>query len=427
MREVIGEPRSRQRVRVERGIYRQANGKYVVCFMHDGKPRFRTVGNDLDFARAQRDTFARAAKFGVLAAAPRLPLQTVAGWWLERYARRVASGERRVRTLEIHSYYLKRCVLPALGSRLIREITVADVAELLDRLRARGCAEKTLAGALATLNNVMRFAVRNNWIAASPVEKLERHERPHPERHVQRALGCQQIARLLACCRPSYRTLVATAVYTGMRLSELLGLVWDDVDLDRGCIHVRAQLSRANSSSPARRVAPKTRAAVRQIPLTPQLTRLLREHRSVAPRRAGSDWVFSTRNATPLSQRNVQRSALHHAADAAGLRVDGEPLRFHDLRHTFASHMIVDLGLDVVQVSRILGHASPRTTLDIYAHVFDDARHTADTRARMARSAFAGLLEDDEDEGTVITLPAVADATSGPLSARQRAAIKWAT
>lgn len=427
MHEVVEGTRSRRRVRVERGIYRQANGKYVVCFMLDGKPRFRTAGYDLDLARAQRLSFVRAARFGVLAAAPRLRLEMVAGWWLERYERRVDTGERRVRTLEIHRYYLQRHLLPLMGSRLIREITVADVAELLDRLRARGCAEKTVAGALGTLNNVMRFAVRSSWIAESPVEKLERYERPRPERHPQRALGREEIARLLDCCLPAYRALVATALYTGMRLSELLGLVWDDVDFDRGLIHVRAQLSMAHIGSPARRVAPKTRAAVRQIPLTPQLATLLRERRLAAARSGAGDWVFSTRNGTPLSQRNIQRSALHLAADAAGLRVDGARLRFHDLRHTFASHLIIDLGLDVVQVRRLMGHASPSTTLSIYAHVFDEARHAADIRARMARSAFAGLLENDEDERKVITLPAAASSTVGPLSARQRAAIKWAT
>jgi integrase len=407
--------------------HRQANGKYAVCFMLDGKPRFRTVGTDLELARAQRLSFVRAARFGVLAAAPRLRLEMVAGWWLERYQGRVDRGERRVRTLEIHSYYLKRHLLPLVGSRLIREITVADIAELLDRLRERGCAEKTVAGALGTLNNVMRFAVRNSWIADSPVEKLERCERPRPERHPQRALGREEIFRLLAHCLPAYRDLVATALYTGMRLSELLGLTWDDVDLDRGCVHVRAQLSHAHIGSLARRVAPKTRAAVRQIPLTPQLSALLRDRRLAAARGAGGDWVFSTRKGTPLSQRNVQRSALHYAADAAGLRLDGARLRFHDLRHTFASHLIIDLGVDVIQVSRMLGHASPSTTLNIYAHLFDDARHAADVRARMARSAFAGLLETHDDERRVITLPAAASSTEGPLSARQRAAIKWAT
>ena len=106
--------------------------------------------------------------------------------------------------------------------------------------------------------------------------------------------------------------------------------------------------------------------------------------------------------------------------------LNGARLRFHDLRHTFASHLIIDLGLDVVQVSRLMGHASPSTTLNIYAHMFDEARHAADIRARLARSAFAGLLEDDEDERRVITLPAAASSPGGPLSARQRAAIKWA-
>jgi integrase len=99
---------------------------------------------------------------------------------------------------------------------------------------------------LGTLNNVVRFAVRNNWIAECPSEKLERHERPRPERHPQRALGREEIARLLANCLPAYRDLVAVAIYTGMRLSELLGLTWDDVDFDRCLIHVRAQLSRSH-------------------------------------------------------------------------------------------------------------------------------------------------------------------------------------
>lgn len=67
-------------------------------------------------------------------------------------------------------------------------------------------------------------------------------------------------------------------------------------------------------------------------------------------------------------------------------------MRFHDLRHTFASHLIVDLDLDVAQVSRILGHSRVTTTLDVYTHLFDDARHGTELRARMAASAFARLL-----------------------------------
>jgi integrase len=80
-------------------------------------------------------------------------------------------------------------------------------------------------------------------------------------------------------------------------------------------------------------------------------------------------------------------------------------LRFHDLRHTFASHLIVDLGLDVAQVSRILGHASITITLDVYTHLFDDARHSREIRQQMAASNFAALLSRNSHAATVSVLP----------------------
>jgi Phage integrase family len=67
-------------------------------------------------------------------------------------------------------------------------------------------------------------------------------------------------------------------------------------------------------------------------------------------------------------------------------------VRFHDLRHTFASHLIIDIRLDVVQVSRILGHARTSMTLDTYTHLFEEARHGADVRAELPKSDFANLL-----------------------------------
>jgi integrase len=92
----------------------------------------------------------------------------------------------------------------------------------------------------------------------------------------------------------------------------------------------------------------------------------------------------------------VARRVLRKAADDAGLNVgEGPALRFHDLRHTFASHLIVDLELDVTRVSRILGHARITITLDVYTHLFEDARHAHEIRRRMAASEFASLLEPD--------------------------------
>jgi hypothetical protein len=87
--------------RVERGVYRQPNGKYAVCFMLDGKPRFRTVDGDLDDARSARARLAIAAQAGLLPVGPRLTFAGVAGHWIERFEAIVAVGERRERTFGV--------------------------------------------------------------------------------------------------------------------------------------------------------------------------------------------------------------------------------------------------------------------------------------------------------------------------------------
>jgi site-specific recombinase XerD len=87
----------------------------------------------------------------------------------------------------------------------MRTISVEDVAQLLTGLRGRGRSEKTAAEALATLNSIVRFALRNGWIADNPVSKLEADERPHPTRRRQRVLGRDEIRRLLTACPPRYR------------------------------------------------------------------------------------------------------------------------------------------------------------------------------------------------------------------------------
>ena len=103
-------------------------------------------------------------------------------------------------------------------------------------------------------------------------------------------------------------------------------------------------------------------------------------------------------------------------------------MRFHDARHTFASHLIIDLGLDVAQVSTILGHAQITTTLSIYTHLFDLARHADELKAKMAASAFAALLEPAPDQPEPVRLVTLPKGGCTPrLSAGERAALRWGT
>ena len=103
--------------------------------------------------------------------------------------------------------------------------------------------------------------------------------------------------------------------------------------------------------------------------------------------------MFATVRGTPFLHHNVSKRVLRRAATGAGLDRPGRRVRFHDLRHTFASHLIIDIRLDVAQVSAILGHARTSMTLDTYTHLFEEARHVANIRAELAKSDFANLLE----------------------------------
>ena len=140
----------------------------------------------------------------------------------------------------------------------------------------------------------------------------------------------------------------------------------------------------ARTARPARRVDLKTKAGRRDIALAGKLESYLRDHlRATAqsshlPR--SDAYVFVTASGTPLNRNNVAKRGLDRAAEAAGLNGDHVPkLGFHNLRHTFASHLI-RAGVDPVRASRQLGHARPSITLDIYAHEFEHARGLDDVR-----------------------------------------------
>ncbi len=386
--------RSDRRRRVARGIYEQSNGRYAVCVMVDGQPRFRTLSAaTISEARRQRELLQSVARIGELPLSPRLTFAEVAARWLADFEAKVTAGERRDRTLDLYRSQLHRHLLPRLGRRRLALITPDDVVAVMRELQADGLSPWTIKRILGALSCVFTFALRRGYIATHPFHRLERDERPHPLRSDQRVLTQTELARLFAACPHRYRPLLLTGAYTGMRLSEVLGLSWDDVDFNAGVIHVRHQLARGRRGVPPHRIPPKTRASVREIPLLPQLAAVLRQHKRSSRFTRGCDYVFATSRGTAFLHHNVSKRVLRRAAADAGLDRDGRRLRFHDLRHTFASHLIIDIRLDVAQVSRILGHARTSMTLDTYTHLFEEARHGADVRAELAKSDFANLLE----------------------------------
>jgi integrase len=175
-----------------------------------------------------------------------------------------------------------------------------------------------------------------------------------------------------------------------MRVSEALGLHWQDIDFDSREIRVSGQLTEEKTIK-----KPKTGAGGRSIPLLPVVEHALREHRKkqLELGNYGADrLVFTTAQGKPLNRHNVRNKGIQHAADKAGLNPEGATkITTHDLRRTFISHLILGLGLDPVRVSKIAGHSNVSVTLNVYADEFDKALHRDDLFARIEKAGFGSV------------------------------------
>jgi integrase len=256
-------------VRVKRAIYRQTNGRYAVCVMVEGRPRFRTIdARSLSGARRQRELLQSAAHAGELPVSPRLTFAEVSARWLAEFEAKVTAGERRDRTLDRYPSQLSRH-LPRLGRRRLALITADDVVAVMHEFQVDGLSPWTIKRILGALSCVFTFALRRGHISTHPFHRLEHDERPHPLRSDQRVLTRSELTRLFAACPRRYRPLLATGAYTGMRLSEVLALSWDDVDFAAGLIHVRHQLARPPRGATAPDPAEDARPPARNPPPSP--------------------------------------------------------------------------------------------------------------------------------------------------------------
>ena len=152
-----------------------------------------------------------------------------------------------------------------------------------------------------------------------------------------------------------------------MRISEALALTWADVDFERNVLRVHRQLSRYREHARL-----KTEAANREVLLAPAIVRLLREQWLASPFKSADDFVFTTTTGRGRDYRHVG-DAFRLAVERAGLRGQGR-LSLHSLRHGYAS-LLIAKRLDVVFVSRQLGHANANVTLSVYAHLFAQREH----------------------------------------------------
>jgi integrase len=310
----------------------------------------------------------------------------VAGRWLE--------SKRKLRpwTRKNYKAALDNVLLPRFGHLKLAQITPERIAKLIRDLEAVGLAGTYIENLLKPLCGTFKYAMSKQLIGFNPMALLtedERPERRQRERHercpedVEAIIAASRELARRPTSRQDYSLLIETAIRTGLRLGELLGLQWHDLELDEGSLHVRRQWTRTGEYAP-----PKTQKAIRKVPLAAGMVKRLATHKLASSFSGDEAPVFASAEGGPLNHRNVAQRGFEPAAELAGLNGEGKPrVTFHDLRHAFASIMI-ERGLSSTVLANVMGHRDATTTERTYVHLFNRQRTDDQVREAM-QSAMA--------------------------------------
>ena len=277
------------------------------------------------------------------------------------------------KTLERYRELAAHQIAPHLGNVKLQKLRPEHIDQWHATLLKTGLAARTVGHAHRLLGLVLKRAVENGTIARN-VAAIRKP--PAVEESELDILAPEQIASVLDALKDhALHPLISLALATGMRPGELLALQWGDIDLDRGTLRIERSVEETRAGG-LRLKAPKTKRGRRGITLPAEAVAVLRAHKvNLLQLRlvlglgniTAETLVFSSSEGKLLSPNNVTR-AWHRACRAKGLPA----VSFQSLRHAHASALIRS-HVDVLTVSRRLGHSKPHVTLDVYGHLIEGA------------------------------------------------------
>ncbi len=295
------------------------------------------------------------------------PGKTTVGEFLQLWLQTYAAPNTAPKTYERYEQLMRVHVVPLLGNIPLSKLRPLHIQGVYQRVREKGQSARTALHCHRVLKQALGHALKWQLLARNPAEAVDP---PRPERHEMPSFTSDEVRRLLSAAdQTPHGPLVYVAVMTGLRMGELLGLRWRDVDLDAGRISVRQTCQWLPKRGFIFR-QPKTYRSARPVSVADGVVERLRQQRMrQAEERlaAGSaydnnDLVFANAVGKPIHPNRL-REAWARIGVRAGLK-----LRFHDLRHIHAS-LLLQQGVHPKVVSERLGHSTVAVTLDIYSHV----------------------------------------------------------
>jgi integrase len=365
----------KRRGRGEGGVYRRADGTWAgivsLGYGPDGKRRRKFVyGATKQEALEKMRRLQADWALGQFADPGNVTVDAWLANWLDSTVNPSCSPTYYERCEQIVRLHLK----PHVGRLLLKQLDLNHVRHLVARLRDAGESAWTAKMARSVLHNACAAAVEFKLLVKNPCTKSRRSnaDKISPPVKEMAVLTEAQAGKFLDVAK-GYRlyALFALALGTGMRQGELLGLSWDNVDFEKGVVHVRKSLAQLKGKGEAGDKFvlkdPKSKTSRRTIKLPAFALDALHGHRKamVAEGNAGVA-VFCTKTGKYIAKSNLIRWTFAPILKKAGLKV-----RFHDLRHTHAS-LLLAKGHSIKAVAKRLGHSDVAMTLRTYAHVLPD-------------------------------------------------------
>ena len=345
-------------------------GRIVVGHKANGDSIFRYV-----YADTQKELTAKLrqnidAYQGVdLTEESRMTLSEWMGQWLENITSTI-----RPTTLARYQGAVRIHIDPRLGSKPIAQVTGKDIQKLYDTLAiqgnqitGKGLASSTIRGIHSMLHEALDAAKQAGLIPWNPTEEIPAPKFTCKSKQI---LTDEQLDTFMVAIREDtiWYDFFYTELTTGLRRGEICGLKWEDFDEVSGTLKVRRAVHQERGGK-LTTWDTKTAAGTRTIILPPSTAALLREREKSAL----SEWIFPN----PLRPEQPIRPSSAYERMKALLKTAGLPsIRFHDLRHTFATHALTS-GVDVKTLSGILGHTRSAFTLDTYTHTTGDMQRRA--------------------------------------------------
>ena len=344
-------------------------GRVVIGYNDKGKPKTKSV---LAHTKSECVEKLEMLKEECGRTAEKLKPDMPFGEWIDFWYKYFSSPKLRPTTQATYENRIYGHIIPSVGKILLSKLTQNDLQQFYAKLKrtgrkvnvelkGTGVSDRMVRSCHALCRSALEKAVEEGLITRNPSIGCKLPPKKNGEMKV---LTQNEIVRLLnQAYDEGYYEMFLLELTTGMRRGEILGLKWRDLNLETGELNIKRQLTTKGIS------VPKTKSSIRTVLLPPDMLDLLRDMKKTAK----YDWIFPSpvkegepRNPTAITKRfriMLERAHCKH-------------VRFHDLRHTFAT-MALENGMDVKTLSAMIGHVSSETTLNIYSHVTDTMRAQA--------------------------------------------------